>query len=111
MAEGVVLLNVKKLSAISDYIVICSAGSDRQVHAIAENISDGLAKAGIRPLGMEGVTEGRWALLDFNDVVVHIFLEDLRAFYDLEGLWADAPLTKVAERQGKRRPQAKKAGP
>lgn len=68
------------------------------MQAIADSIQEGLRKKGERPLGMEGVTEGRWALLDYTDVVVHIFLEPVRSFYDLEGLWAEAPTTEVKDR-------------
>lgn len=68
------------------------------MQAIAYSIEDGLRKKGERPLGMEGVTEGRWALIDYVDVVVHIFLEPVRSFYDLEGLWAEAPVTEVKDK-------------
>lgn len=68
------------------------------MQAIADSIEDGLRKKGERPLGMEGVNEGRWALIDYVDVVVHIFLEPVRSFYDLEGLWAEAPVTEVKDR-------------
>ena len=77
--------------------MICSAGSERQVTAIAEEVSDGLRKKGVVPLGTEGVREGRWALLDYGDVVAHIFTEGVRAYYDLDGLWADAVRTEVPE--------------
>jgi len=97
-AEKVVILNVSKLTAVSDYLLICSADSERQVEAIADSIEDGLRKKGERPLGIEGVSEGRWALIDYVDVVVHIFLDPVRAFYDLEGLWAEAPVTEVKEK-------------
>lgn len=97
-AEKVVILNVRKLTAVADYLLICSAESERQVQAIAGSIEDGLRKKGERPLGIEGVSEGRWALIDYVDVVVHIFLDPVRAFYDLEGLWAEAPVTEVKEK-------------
>ncbi len=90
--------------------MICSAESERQVQAIATSIEEGLRKQGERPLGAEGAAEGRWALMDYNDVVVHVFLEPVRTFYDLEGLWAEAPVTEVADkskRSGPARPGAK----
>ena len=90
-AFDLVLLEMKKVTAFTDYFLLCSGKSDRQVQAIAQAIEDELAKEGIRPLGEEGKTEGRWVLMDYADVVVHIFLEPIRAFYDLEGLWVDAP--------------------
>lgn len=79
------------------------------MQAIAYSIEDGLRKKGERPLGMEGVTEGRWALIDYVDVVVHIFLEPVRSFYDLEGLWAEAPVTEVKDRPApkKEKPEPK----
>lgn len=97
-AEKVVILNVGKLTAVSDYLLICSAESERQVQAIADSIEGGLRKKGERPLGVEGISEGRWALIDYVDVVVHIFLDPVRAFYDLEGLWAEAPVTEVKDK-------------
>ncbi|WKZ34111.1 MAG: ribosome silencing factor [Thermodesulfobacteriota bacterium] len=115
-AEKVVILNIKKLSTVSDYLVICSAESERQVQAIVNAVEEGLRKAGERPLGIEGAAEGKWALMDYNDVVVHVFLEHIRSFYDLEGLWAEAPATEVADKlklSGAAKPGAKggKKGP
>lgn len=97
-ARKVVIINIKKLSAVSDFILICSAESDRQVQAIAHAVEDGLRKKGEKALGVEGVSEGKWALLDFNDVVVHVFHEPVRDYYDLEGLWAEAPVTEVRDK-------------
>lgn len=76
---------------MADYLVICGAESERQVQAISENIVEGLKKDGMRPMGVEGATEGRWALLDYVEVVAHVFHKPVREYYDLEGLWADAP--------------------
>jgi ribosome-associated protein len=90
-AQDPVLLELKGLSSFTDYFFLCSGKSDRQVQAIAQAIEEALKKEGIRPLGQEGTLEGKWILLDFEDVVVHIFLEPVRKFYDLEGLWIDAP--------------------
>jgi ribosome-associated protein len=90
-AFDLVLLDMKKITSFTDYFLICSGKSDRQVQAIAQAIDEEMDEQGIRPLGQEGKTEGRWVLMDFEDVVVHIFLEPVRAFYDLEGLWIDAP--------------------
>jgi len=86
---------LKKISSVSDYILICGADSERQVNAIADNIEDGLRQKGERPIGTEGVKEGRWALLDYGDVVVHIFTEQMRSYYDLEGLWIDAEVVEL----------------
>ena len=90
-AANPVVLDVRKLSGVTDYYVIVSGSSDRRVQGIAEGVLEALGKRGKRPLGVEGVAEGRWALLDFGDIVVHVFYEELRAYYDLESLWFDAP--------------------
>ena len=89
-AQDPVLLELKGISSVTDYFLLCSGRSDRQVQAIAQGIEEDLKKKGIRPLGQEGMVEGRWILLDYEDVVVHIFLDPVRKFYDLEGLWIDA---------------------
>jgi ribosome-associated protein len=86
-----VLLELTGSTSFTDYFFLCSGKSDRQVQAIAQSIEESLKKNGIQPLGQEGMTEGRWILIDYEDVVVHIFLEPMRKFYDLEGLWIDAP--------------------
>jgi ribosome-associated protein len=85
-----VLLHVEGLCSYADHILIVSAESDRQVAAVAERITTAMRAHGWRPLGTEGIGDGGWALLDYNEVVVHVFREDLREFYDLEGLWVDA---------------------
>lgn len=105
MAEKVLIINIRKLSSVTDYLLICSADSERQVQAIARAIEDGLRQKKIRPFGVEGVESGRWALLDYVDVVTHVFLEPVRSYYDIEGLWAEAPVTEVKE---KARPKARK---
>lgn len=94
-ADRVVILNIGKLSSIADYLLVCSAASDRQVQAIANSIEEGLKKKKIRPLSMEGIREGRWALIDYGDVIAHIFLEPVREFYNLEGLWPEAERIEV----------------
>ncbi len=86
-----VVLEVKELCSFADYFIICSGTSRRHVLALAEHVEETLSQAGIKPLGMEGIHEGLWVLLDYNDVVIHIFLQALREFYNLEGLWAEAP--------------------
>jgi ribosome-associated protein len=90
-AQDPVLLELKGVASFTDYFLLCSGKSDRQVQAIAQGIEEVLKKKGIQPIGQEGMREGRWILIDYEDVVVHIFLEPVRKFYDLEGLWIDAP--------------------
>jgi ribosome-associated protein len=89
-AIGLVILEVKDLSSFTDHFLICSGNSDRQVQAIASHLEEKLGKEGILPLGIEGKREGRWILLDYGDVVVHIFFHPVREFYDLERLWSEA---------------------
>jgi ribosome-associated protein len=96
-AENVLILDLQGRSAITDYFVVCSGLSDRQVKAIAEHIADECRDSGQRPLTKEGLGEGRWSLLDFGPVIVHVFQDSLRDHYNLEGLWADAPRVKVTE--------------
>jgi ribosome-associated protein len=90
-AENPILLELKGIGSFTDYFLLCSGKSDRQVQAIAQAIEEELKRKEIRPLGQEGVREGKWILMDYEDVVVHIFLDPVRQFYDLEGLWIDAP--------------------
>jgi ribosome-associated protein len=94
-AENVKILNLTDLSGFTDYFVICSGMSDRQVQAMADSIENALSTEHHELLNAEGYSEGRWVLMDFGDVVVHIFLDALREYYDLENLWADAPRVKI----------------
>ena len=94
-AEEVVVLDLRGVSGYTDFLVIGSGTSDRQLEAIAESVEKELAAQGHRVIGSEGQRGGRWVLLDFGDVVVHVFHVDERAHYDLEGLWADAPRVEV----------------
>ena len=90
-ANNLVLLEMKGIASFTDYFLICSGQSDRQVQAIAQRITEALEEKGLTPLGLEGVREGKWILMDYGDLVIHIFLDPVRRFYDLEGLWIDAP--------------------
>jgi ribosome-associated protein len=94
-AEDVLVLDLRGLSGYTDYLVIGSGTSDRQLEAIAEGVEKELKAMGHKLVGSEGQRGGRWVLLDFGDVVVHVFHQDDRAHYDLEGLWADAPRVQV----------------
>ena len=85
-------MDVAELLVVTDYFVICTGRTDRQVKTIADEIEQQMrVKAGLKPIGREGVGEARWILLDFGDVVVHVFQPDEREFYRLEKLWSDAP--------------------
>lgn len=94
-AENVRVLDLTELSSFTDYFVICSGMSDRQVQAIADSVQSTLKALGHRIVASEGYAEGRWVLLDFGDVVVHVFLDALREYYDIENLWNEAPRVKV----------------
>jgi ribosome-associated protein len=86
-----VLIDVSGMSSYTDFIGIVSGRSDRQVDAIAENIRQAMKQAGRMTLGQEGTGNGRWTLLDFGSVVIHVFYHPVREFYDLESLWIEAP--------------------
>ena len=86
-----VIFDLRGISDIADYFLICSGASDRQLRAIADAIEDALLKIGIKMDHKEGYQESSWILLDYGDLVAHIFNEDKRQYYDLERLWGDAP--------------------
>ena len=86
------LLQVKEISSLTDYILIVSGRSDRQVQAIIEGVRSSMKENhAVEPLAIEGLNEGRWVLIDYGDVMVHAFQEPIRQFYDLDGLWREAP--------------------
>ena len=89
-AERPLICEVGEVVGYTDYFVICSGRSTRHVQALAEHIEAALRERRIKPMGVEGLMEGHWVLLDLNDVIVHIFYHPMRAFYDLEGLWWEA---------------------
>jgi ribosome-associated protein len=90
-----VLLKVNEFCSFADFFLICSGGSKRHVLALAQHVEEALSKAGIKPLGVEGREEGQWVLMDYNIMVIHIFLEPLREFYNLEDLWSEAPRLQI----------------
>jgi len=85
------VLHLQKISDFTDYFLICSGGSERQVQAIADAVQERLRELRVRPLHVEGYNRAQWILLDFGDFVVHVFQEEPRRFYSLERLWGDAP--------------------
>ena len=89
-AQGVVVLDVRELTSIAETFIICSGTSNRQVSAIADHIQRFLKEHSIKPLSVEGKSEGLWVLMDYGHVIIHVFYETTRSFYDLEGLWSDA---------------------
>jgi ribosome-associated protein len=90
-AEKVVALDVRTLTSYADTFVIATGNSDRHTRSIADAVVEALRVSGRKPLGVEGYDEGRWVLIDAGDVIVHVFLSDVRDDYDLERLWSDAP--------------------
>ncbi|MEU7765599.1 ribosome silencing factor [Nocardia sp. NPDC049190] len=95
LASDVVVLDVSEQLVITDCFVIASAPNERQVNAIVDNVEEKLRAAGHKPVRREGTREGRWALLDYVDIVVHIQHNDERNFYALERLWKDCPVVPV----------------
>jgi len=90
-AEDVLIMDMSRVSGMCDYFVICSASSTTRAKAIAENIELEMKKHGHRISHREGMKEANWVLLDFGDIVVHIFLDEKRKYYSIESLWGDAP--------------------
>jgi ribosome-associated protein len=89
-ADDLVALDVRELTSFADTFVIATGTSDRNVRAIADSIVEAMGKRGEKPLGVEGYDDGRWILIDLDDVIVHVFQEAVRRDYDLERLWSDA---------------------
>ncbi len=90
-AANTLVLDIQGLSSFADYFVICSGENERQLRAITEEITEGLAQNGVRPERTEGNPASGWIVLDFGSAIVHVFDADQRAFYRLEALWAEAP--------------------
>jgi len=94
-AVDLVVLDVQGLSGVTDYFLVCSGRSTTHFKSITDAIREELKEDGVRPLHVEGATESGWVLLDYGDVLMHVFLEDTRAYYALERLWGDAPSISV----------------
>ena len=103
-AQDIVVLNLEGISPVTDFFVIFTSASDRQMRAVAQEIMDEAAKLGAKAYNASGMETGKWILLDFVDVVVHVFDEEHRKFYDLELIWGDAPHIRW------RRPKPKTSG-
>ena len=96
-ARNLIILNVKEFSSFADYFIILSGTSDRQVQSIAASIQQNLKECGVTPLGVEGENLGKWVLMDYEDVIIHVFYEPIREFYDIERLWPEAPRMEVGD--------------
>ncbi|HEY8745685.1 MAG TPA: ribosome silencing factor [Chloroflexota bacterium] len=89
-AEDTVLLDITEQSVLAEFFIITTGGTDRQVRALAERVTEKLGEAGVQPLRVEGLSDARWVVLDFNGVMLHIFTPFERRFYNLEELWSEA---------------------
>ncbi len=107
-ADDVVILDLKKLTSAADYFVICSTDSDTQVRAVADAVRDGMEESNERVWHYEGYQALKWIVLDYVDVVAHIFYKEDRSFYNLERLWGDAKKTEVKDTLAAPKPSAKK---
>ena len=94
-ATNIKIFDVRKITSITDYFIICDAASAPQIKAIQNHVSRSLKKRGIRPVNIEGQNQLEWVLMAYFDFIIHIFSEDKRAFYDIDRLWADAKITLV----------------
>lgn len=90
-ASDTVVLDIRELSSFADFFVICSGENERQLRAISERIQEELRERGVRPQRIEGTPRSGWIVLDYNDAIVHVFDQELRDFYKMERLWAEAP--------------------
>jgi ribosome-associated protein len=95
-ALNVKILKIKHLSSIADYLVLASGQSDKQAQAIADSVKQGLKKFG-KAIDIEGLKEGNWIVIDYGDVIVHVFKNEIRHYYDLDALWSQAPLVEIPE--------------
>ena len=96
-ACDLVVMEVREFTSIGDYFIVCSGRSDRQVQSIAQGLEENSVEIGFKPFAVEGASRGHWVLMDFSDVIVHVFYEPVRRFYDLDGLWGHAPRVKLPE--------------
>ena len=97
-----ILFEVTSLTSIADYFIIASGSSSRQVQAISRHVTRRMREEGFRTYGVEGENEGQWVLMDYGDVIIHIFYQQVREFYDLEGLWVEAPRVGLEENGGEK---------
>ena len=102
-ADDIVILDMRKLSGVTDFFIIATASSSTRAQAISEGIEKGLLEIKEKPSSIEGFKEAKWILIDAYDVVTHVFSSELRGFYNLEGLWGDAPRIKLCRRKRKKK--------
>ena len=96
-AVDIKIIDISNVSVIADYFIIAGANNERQVQALAENVEEALGRAGLSPKGVEGFGTANWILMDYTDVIIHIFNQEQRLFYDLERIWTEGKLIEVSE--------------
>lgn len=97
-AENLKILDISQISSIAEYFILCSGASDRQVLTIAEHIISTMKKKKIRSIGIEGLRDGRWVVIDYGNLVIHVFHDPVREFYDFDELWSLGVELKVLEK-------------
>lgn len=95
-AQDIKVLDISKITTMADYFVICQGGSNTQMKAIADEIEEKLSENGVKPFGREGMNTAYWILMDYSDVIVHIFSGESRSFYSIENLWSDAEIVDIS---------------
>jgi len=101
-AKDVVIMELGNLTDITDYFLVASGTSERHVRTIADNVEIGMKEKGVKPFSVEGYRDGRWVIIDYRDIIVHVFLEQLRELYDLESLWIEAKRYRVEKEKALR---------
>lgn len=96
-AIDIKVLDISKVTTMADYFVICQGGSSTQIKAIADEVEEKLSEAGVKPFGREGMNTAYWILMDYSDVIVHIFSSESRSFYSIENLWSDAENVDISD--------------
>lgn len=97
LAFDMKLIDVSQLSGLTDYFFICSGNTERQANAIADEIDQQMSVAGIKPNAIEGYRQGNWILMDYGNIIVHVFKKETREYYNLDGLWKDAAQSDIEE--------------
>ena len=96
-AIDIKIIDISNVTVIADYFIICGGSNSRQVQAIADNVEEKLGKMGVIPRSTEGYQNANWVLLDYQDVIIHVFNQEQRLFYDLERIWVDGKMVEIAD--------------
>ena len=96
-AVDIKIIDISKISIVADYFIIAGASNSRQVKALADNVEEKLGKEGVVPNHIEGYQSAKWILMDYNDVIIHVFNQEERLFYDLERIWTDGQVIEMAD--------------